>query len=111
MSVPSSFRFPHETLDCYRLAVEVARTCAAFTLPAGRAPLRDQLLRAADSVVLNIAEGRTRGGPSGRNHYRIAAGSAAEACAALDLVGGDVAAEAQDKLRRVGVMLQQLERR
>jgi four helix bundle protein len=111
VTASSPFRFAHETLDCYRLAVEVARTSAGLALPPGRAPLRDQLLRATDSVVLNIAEGRTRGGPTGRNHYRIAAGSAAEACAALDLVGGEIAAAAQDKLRRVGVMVQQLARR
>ncbi|MSP55613.1 MAG: four helix bundle protein [Myxococcales bacterium] len=44
----------------------------------GGSHLRDQLQRAADSVVLNIAEGRA--------HFRIAAGSAAERCAALDLI-------------------------
>ena len=48
--------------------------------------------------MLNLAEGRARGGDAGRNHYLIAAGSEAEACACLDLVapprGGRAAAEA-----------------
>jgi four helix bundle protein len=104
------YQFDHENLDAYTLALEVAKACAALRIPAGRSHLRDQLQRAADSVVLNIAEGRARGGDAGRNHYRIAAGSAAEACAALDLVGSESAAAEQPKLRRVGAMLRGLTR-
>ena len=51
----------------------------------GKASLKEQGCRAADSVVLNIAEGRARGGGAGENHFRIALGSAAEVCAVLDL--------------------------
>ena len=101
-------RFDHENLDVYKLALDVATACAVLRLPVGRAHLRDQLQRAVDSVVLNIAEGRARGGDAGRNHYRIAAGSAAEACAALDLVGSPAAMAEQPKLRRVGAMLRGL---
>ena len=55
------------------------------------------------------AEPRTgRGGAAGRNHYWIALGSAAEACAALDLLGSVAAPEQQQKLRRVGAMLRKL---
>ena len=104
------YRFDHENLDVYKLALEVARSCAVLRIPTGRTHLRDQLQRAADSVVLNIAEGRARGGDAGRNHYRIAAGSAAEACAALDLVGSPEAAVEQPKLRRIGAMLRGLTR-
>jgi four helix bundle protein len=104
------YRFDHENLDVYQLALEVSRACVALRIPAGRSHLRDQLQRAADSVVLNIAEGRARGGDAGRNHYRIAAGSAAEACAALDLIGSPEAANEQPKLRRVGAMLRGLTR-
>ena len=100
--------FDHETLDVYKLALEVARACPALRIPPGRSHLRDQLQRAADSVVLNIAEGRARGGDAGRNHYRIAAGSAAETCAALDLLGSPEAAAEQPKLRRIGAMLRGL---
>lgn len=104
------YHFNHENLDAYKLALEVARACPTLRIAPGRAHLRDQLQRAADSVVLNIAEGRARGGDAGRNHFRIAAGSAAEACAALDLVGTPEAPELQQRLRRVGAMLRGLAR-
>ena len=104
------YRFDHENLDAYKLALEVAKSCSALRIPAGRSHLRDQLQRAADSVVLNIAEGRARGGDAGRNHFRIAAGSAAETCAALDLIGSAEALVEQPKLRRVGAMLRGLAR-
>ncbi len=104
------YRFDHENLDVYRLALEVAKACSALRIPTERAHLRDQLQRAADSVVLSIAEGRARGGDAGRNHFRIAAGSAAETCAALDLIGSPEAAAEQPKLRRVGAMLRGLAR-
>ena len=65
-------------------------------------------MRAAQSAALNIAEGRARGGDAGRNHYRIALGSAAEACAALDLVHVAGAADQQAKLRRVGALVRGL---
>jgi len=104
------YRFDHENLDAYKIALEVARACVMLRVAPGRAHLRDQLVRAADSVVLNLAEGRARGGDAGRNHYRIAAGSAAEACACLDLVGTPEAAAQQPKLRRIGAMLHGLRR-
>jgi hypothetical protein len=72
--------FLHEGLDCYKLAVQVSRWAAMQVFPGHRKHLRDQLVRAADSIVLNIAEGAGRGpGDSRRNQYRIALGSAAEA--------------------------------
>ena len=108
--VQVEYAFDHENLDVYRLALEVARGCPALRIATGRSPLRDQLQRSADSVVLNIAEGRSRGGDAGRNHDRIASGSAAEACAALDLVGTPEALALQPKLRRVGAMLRGLAR-
>jgi four helix bundle protein len=76
----------HEGLDCYKLAVQVSRWAAKQVFPAQRKHLRDQLVRAADSVVLNIAEGAGRGpGDGRRNHYRIALGSAAEVAAIIDV--------------------------
>ncbi len=63
------YPFDHENLDVYKLALEVARACAALGMAAGR------------------------------NHYRIAAGSAAEALAQ------------QPKLRREGAMLRGLTRK
>ena len=47
--------------------------------------LRSQLERAACSVPLNISEGARRTGKDRLHHYRIAAGSAAEARTALQV--------------------------
>ena len=47
--------------------------------------LRDQGYRALKIVVLNVAEGGKRGGKDRGYHFRIAAGSAAELRAALQL--------------------------
>jgi four helix bundle protein len=102
--------FNHERLDAYRLAVEVARGVAAARFPRGEADLRDQAVRASRSVVLNIAEGCSRGGRAARNHYRIALGSAAETCAALDLATVADVDTLQVQLRRIGAMLSRMAR-
>ena len=105
--------FAHETLDCYRLAVSVAHWFARTPFPRGRGELRKQGQDAADSVVLNIAEGagRREAQAAGKNHHQIALGSAAEACAVLDLVHTlPGAAEQQRALRRIGAMLAKLSR-
>jgi four helix bundle protein len=47
--------------------------------------LCDQLRRAASSMLLNISEGRWKAGRDRANRYRIAAGSAAETRACLQL--------------------------
>jgi len=78
--------FPHETLRAYQQAVQVSRWVSAARFPREMAWLEDQAQRSAESVVLNIAEGRGRAGQAQRNHYEIACASASEACAALDLV-------------------------
>lgn len=104
--------FGHEKLDVYRLARAVAKWAGGeVTIPPARKHLRDQLVRAADSMVLNIAEGA--GHPAGdqrRHHYRVAAGSAAEVASILDLVEPPGAAERIAELRRVGAMLAQMTR-
>jgi four helix bundle protein len=101
--------FDHENLDCYRLARKVSRWFAKTSFPKGDAKERDQGLRAARSVVRNIAEGRSRRPEqSEARHYRIALASAAEACAVLDNVIVSGAEERQDELRRVGQMLRKL---
>ncbi len=101
----STYFFEHERLDCYRLAADVVRWLAAH--PLDDKHLRDQATRAGQSIVLNIAEASGRAGRSRAYHFRIALGSAAELCAAFDLVAHDTAAQ-QAKLRRVGMMLRQL---
>jgi four helix bundle protein len=102
--------FDHENLDVYRLALEVARWFSTVAVPRGRASLKKHGRRAADSVVPNIAEGRARGGGAGKNHFRIALGSAAELCAVLDLVQAGEAAYFQQRLRRIGAMLARMSR-
>ena len=97
--------FPHESLRAYKLLVDVARWLAAASFPRGMARLKAQALDAAQSAVLNTAEGRGRSGQARRNHYEIAYASAAEACSALDLVDITGARAAQDKLRAAGSML------
>jgi four helix bundle protein len=108
------YRFAHENLDCYQLAVEVARWFQQTSFPRGRSGLKEQGQAAADSVVLNIAEGagRRRGqGDAGKNHHDIALGSASECCAVLDLVHSlPSAPEQQEKLRRIGAMLTKMSR-
>jgi four helix bundle protein len=103
--------FPFESLDVYRLSVSVARWMHATRWPAGMAHLKDQGTRAADSVVLNLAEGLARGGKPGANHLRIAIGSAGEALACLDIADFPGCHERREELRRVGAMLSRLRAR
>ena len=45
-----------ERLDVYRVALEFQALASSIALPQGRRELRDQLERAALSIVLNTAE-------------------------------------------------------
>jgi len=45
------FRFPHDNLDCYKLAVEVARWFQQASFPKGRTELKQQGQEAADSIL------------------------------------------------------------
>ncbi|MCB9795419.1 MAG: four helix bundle protein [Alphaproteobacteria bacterium] len=100
--------FPHETLDCYRLSVEVGRAVRGLKFPRGEADLKAQAVRAGNSVVLNIAEGCSKADGSRLNHFRIARGSAAELAAVLDLLDPPSRESLQMKLRRIGWMLVKL---
>ena len=103
--------FVHCKLDCYRLALSVAHWAGAVSIAPSRKHLRYQLVRAADSIVLNLAEGS--GQPRGdarRNHYRIALGSAAEVSAIMDLLGVGTADAHRLEIERVGAMLTKLTR-
>lgn len=104
------FQFDHETLDCYRLAVEVGRWFQQVRWPAGTASLRDQGRRAAGSVILNIAEGHMHADGHRARHFRAALCSAAEACAVLDMVDVRDGRATQEKLRRIGLMVRGLSR-
>ena len=104
-----------ETFDVYRVSIDACRACAPIA-PALSANLRDQLLRASSSAVLNTAEGfgsASRGVK--RRHYEIARGSAMECVAILDLavalgLQGDVAS-ARALFTRAAMMLSRLEAR
>jgi four helix bundle protein len=107
-----SQEFAHEGLDCYRLAVGVSRWAAKQEFPTYRKHLRDQLVRAADSVVLNIAEGMSKTSPDERRHHlSVAKGSAAEVAAVIDIADLPGSGERREELRRIGAMLTVLRRR
>ena len=104
-----------ETFEVYRVSLDACRACAPIA-PALSANLRDQLLRASSSVVLNTAEGfgsASRGVK--RRHYEIARGSAMECVAILDLavaLGLEGVPEAARALfTRAAMMLSKLEAR
>lgn len=76
-----------ERLDVYRVALEFQALASSIQLPAGRRELRDQLERAALSVVLNTAEGAGRLGCGDKaRFFAMARASAMECAAALDVV-------------------------
>ena len=76
-----------ERLDVYRLALEFKALVSSIVLPTGRRELRDQLDRAALSIVLNTAEGAGRVGPADKaRFYAMARGSAMEWAAVLDVL-------------------------
>jgi len=104
----SQYAFHFEHLDVYQVALSVARWNHTVHWPTGLTHLKDQGIRAADSTVLNIAEGVARGGRPGQNHLRIAQGSAGEVLAVLDIALLPGASEQQARLRRVGAMLQKM---
>jgi len=74
--------------------------------------LADQLRRAAASVTRNIAEGNRRAGQDRFQFFRIAAGSAAEVRAAMDVAGAwgyiEASPAAEAELDRVLAMLWRL---
>ena len=105
-----AFEFPHERLLAYQLAVEVRRRMADLRWRTGDGDLKNQGLRAAASIALNLAEGRARQGKARVNHYRIALGSAAEVSAVLDIAFPDDL-ELRATVARCGHMISGLVRR
>ena len=78
-----------QRLDVYRRAIEFLALVGdiAGELPKGRAERSDQLVRAAESVVRNIAEGAGRWSEAdSAKHYEIARGEAMECAASLDVM-------------------------
>ena len=78
-----------QRLDVYQRAIEFLALASEIVedLPRGHAERADQLLRAAESVVRNIAEGAGRwSGADSAKHYKIARGEAMESAASLDVL-------------------------
>ena len=81
--------FAHRSFAVYRLALQLSTEAAevARALPKEWRAVADQLLRAAVSVQLNIAEGAGEHSPKEKaRFYRIARRSAFETSAVLDLL-------------------------
>jgi four helix bundle protein len=78
-----------QRLDVYQRAIEFLALAidVAADLPKGHAERGDQLVRAAESVVRNIAEGAGRWSEAdSAKHYKIARGEAMECAASLDVI-------------------------
>jgi four helix bundle protein len=75
---------PHEKLLAYQFAMQLLQQVQGMRVVDSR--LRDQLLRAAKSVCLNIAEGVGRFSSADKKRvYAIARGECCEAAAAIDI--------------------------
>ena len=113
-------QFGHEKLHVYQRAVEYAR-CShdlAKRLNGPDRNARDHLLRASQSIALNIAEGNGKGTEEDRRRFfEIARGSALECAAIQDILmtcGVTTAEEtrkAKDLLFRIVSMLTKIGKR
>jgi four helix bundle protein len=109
--------FDHEKLDVYRLSIDyvafsyrIAKSLAGMNRPA-----RDQWLRAAQSIPLNIAEGNGKQSLKDKNRFfEIARGSALECASIHDVLAVCDAIDAQSNrsgksdLKRIVSMLTRL---
>jgi len=78
-----------QRLEVYQRAIEFLALAYDIVgdLPRGHAERSDQLVRAAESVVRNIAEGAGRWSEAdAAKHYKIARGEAMESAASLDVM-------------------------
>ena len=110
--------FDFEKLDVYQVALDFALSAddVAQKLPRGRRYLKDQLLRAANSIAANIAEGVGEYSPAEKaRFYRIARRSAVECAshllvsARLGLIQDDaLLGRGRDQLLRIVAMLTSL---
>jgi four helix bundle protein len=78
-----------QRLDVYQRAIEFLALVYDLVeqLPNGHGARADQLVRASESVVRNIAEGAGRWSQAdGAKHYKIARGEAMECAACLDVL-------------------------
>ena len=109
--------FDHERLDVYRLSIEYVAFSykIAKSLGGTNRQARDQWLRAAQSIPLNIAEGNGKQSLKDKNRFfEIARGSALE-CAAIhdvlrvcDAIDDDSNCRGKTDLKRIVSMLTRL---
>jgi four helix bundle protein len=93
----------HANLHVYHCALDLLDIVDQLVseLPAGRAHLKDQLDRAATSIVLNIAEGAGEfSGAEKQRFYRMAKRSATETSAIIDILArrGQLAPEGAEAI-------------
>jgi four helix bundle protein len=98
--------FDHDRLDVYRLSIDyvAASFKVAKDLNGLHRQARDQWLRAAQSIPLNIAEGNGKRSLKDRNRFLdIARGSAFECAAIQDVLEatGGIAEESHSTLKRI----------
>jgi four helix bundle protein len=85
-----ALQFDHEKLDVYQAGIAFNALVYRMStrLRGSNRHVRDQLLRAALSIPLNIAEGNgKRPGADRRRYLETARGSAMECAAAVDVLG------------------------
>ena len=78
-----------QRLDVYQRGIEFASLAIEIVdeLPKGNLERADQLIRSAESVLRNIAEGAGRwSAADSAKHYKIARGEAMESVASLDIL-------------------------
>ena len=112
--------FGHEQLDVYRLVIDYVAWAyfLAKELSGVDRHARDQLLRAAPSIPLNIAEGNGKGTNADRRRFfEIARGSALECAATQDcleacqMLNPEQSRQGKRMLLRIVSMLTKLGRR
>jgi four helix bundle protein len=83
-----SNQFDHEKLDVYKTSLQFVRFVSELekTIPTTHRSAREQLIRASQSIPLNIAEGNGKRFAAERRRFlEIARGSAMECAAILDV--------------------------
>ena len=109
--------FDHKRLDVYRLSIEYVASSyrIATSLNGAERHARDQWLRAAQSIPLNIAEGNGKQSLKDKNRFfEIARGSALECAAIHDIllsfeaIDSELKRIGKTKLRRIVSMLTRL---
>lgn len=111
--------FDHERLDVYRVSLEFVAWAYGHcrSLEGVDRHARDQLLRASQSIPLNIAEGNGKlPSPDRRRSLRIALGSALECAAILEVLrvcgamSGEAVMDGKRLLERIVSMLTRMTR-